>query len=99
MNVILLAAISGAGLLFNGSVKTLSLQNKEVTFQNACKIYSELLVRLKSHLRGIRFERAVLVSDMDLLKEMVLLKTPTVKQKFKTRNDGRYDDTCVDVYI
>ena len=80
MNVIVLAAISGAGLLFNGSVKTLSLQNKEVTFQNACKIYSELLVRLKSHLRGIRFERAVLVSDMDLLKEMVLLKTPPVKQ-------------------
>ena len=42
MNFIVLAAISGAGLLLNGSAKALGQQDKEVAFRNAYKIYNEL---------------------------------------------------------
>ena len=56
-------------------------------FQDACKMHSELLVRIKSYLRGITYSQEVLVSDMALIDEMIARKMPNVKQKYKNRCD------------
>ena len=57
-------------------------------------MHSEMLVRIKSYLRGITYSKEVLVSDMALTDEMIARKTPSVKQKYK----NRYDRIYVDVY-
>ena len=87
MNVIILAVISGTGLIVNGSAKLLDLKEKESTYRNAYKIYSELLIRIRSYLRGISYTPEVLISDIALLDEMVTRDTPHIKQKHKNRHD------------
>ena len=94
MNMIVLSVVSGASLIVNGCSKLVDLKDRESSLQYACKIHSELLIRIKSYLRGITYSQEVLVSDMALIDEMIARNTQHVKQKYK----NRYDSICVDVY-
>ena len=94
MNLIGLAVVSGAGLKVNWCSKLMHLKDRESSFQDACKMYSELLVRIRGYLRGSTYSQELLLSDIALIDEMIARKTPNVKQK----NKNRYDRIYVDVY-
>ena len=94
MNIIELAVVSGAVLIVNGCMKLVDMKDRESSFQDACRMHSEMLVRLKNYIRGITYSQEVLVSDTALTDEMIARKTPNVKQKYNNRCDCVY----VDVY-
>lgn len=92
LNVLVLAVISGTGLILNGTAKLLDLKEKESAYLNAYKIYTDLLIRILSYLRGIPYVVEVLVSDMALLDELISRDTPYIKRKHKVRYDKTHSD-------
>lgn len=90
-NILIVAIVSTAGLVINGSSKLMNLKETEEAHANAHGLYLDLVIRLKSYLRGIEFTEAELMIDMATMDRLVGKSTPITKEKYSVRYDRKYE--------
>ena len=86
LNPIILASISGSGILIQGYL-TKSDINKRV---NMCRFaytsYQKILVQLKSYLRGIEYNENELLSDIKILDDIIISECPSIEKMSEIYN-------------
>lgn len=90
-NILIVAIVSTAGLIINGSSKLLNLKETEEAHANAHSLYLDLVIRLKSYLRGVEYSERELMIDMATMDRLVGKSTPITKEKYSLKYDEKYE--------
>lgn len=89
-NIPVITAVAVAGLVVNRAAKALDLDRKVEQHSIAYNHYKDLVIKLKSYIRGAKFNEEDLISYMSTTDKLVGESTPITKEKYRVRYDKTY---------
>lgn len=93
-NPLIIACISGPGVIIQGYLSKSDLANKVEHCKFAYTSYKKILTQLRSHLRGIPYNESIFLSDVKVLDDIVTDLCPPISGVVK-KYDKIYDETNV----
>ena len=78
LNPIVIACVTGPGVLIQGYLTKSDLTNREERCKFAYTSYKKILVQLKSFLRGLEYDEVMLLSDLKILDDIVIDQCPGI---------------------
>ena len=88
-NPIVLGSISGPGLLIQGYITKSNINNKIEMCKFGYTSYKRILIQLRSYLRGMPFDEAILLSDLKGIDDIATDLCPAIT-KMAERYDKKY---------
>ena len=86
LNPIVIACVAGPGIIIQGYLTKSNLMNNVEQCKFAFTSYKKILIQLKSFLRGLPYDKNLLLSDIKILDDIVIDQCPSIDKYLEKYN-------------
>ena len=91
LNTIVLGVLTTAGILLKSYMEAKSYKGKMDLIKFGITTYDEVLINLRSALRGVEFDHKKFISEIKMLDSEIVELTPTPSSKIDKKYNKKYN--------